>query len=78
VKVIVILPGFSEVGEEIQNRLCNAHILAAVVLREEGLPTNQRQSKDVSNILSSHAAQPLNHNESEINSAKPNKAGGMI
>jgi hypothetical protein len=72
------LPGLGEVGEEVQNRLCNTHILATVVLREEGLSSNQGQSKDVCDVFPSYAAQPLNHNESVINSAKPNKAKGMI
>jgi hypothetical protein len=72
------LPGFGEVGEKVENRLCNTHVLAAVVLREEGLSTDQRQPKYVSDVLPSHAAQPLNHKKSVINSAKPNRGEGMI
>jgi len=76
--VKAFLPGFGEVGEEVENCLCNTHILATVVLREEGLSTDQRQPKYVSDVLPSYAAQPLNHKKSVINSAKPNQGEGMI
>lgn len=76
--VKAFLPGFGEVGEEVENRLCNTHILATVVLREEGLSTDKRQPKYVCDVFPSHAAQPLNHKKSVINSAKPNQEEGMI
>jgi hypothetical protein len=76
VHVKAFLPGFGEVREEVENGLCNSHVLPAVVLWEEGLSTNQGHPKDVSDILPAHAAKSLNHNESVINSAKPNTPQG--
>jgi hypothetical protein len=72
------LPGFGEVREEVENSLCNSHVLPAVVLWEEGLSTNQGHPKDVSDILPAHAAKSLNHNESVINSAKPSIPKGGV
>jgi hypothetical protein len=76
VNVKHFLPCFGEVREEVENGLCYPHVLAAVVLWEEGLSTNQGQPKDVRDILPAHAAKSLNHKQSVINSAKPNTPKG--
>lgn len=56
---LVRIARFAEVGHKVQNCLGNAHVLTTVVLRKMRLSIDQRQPKDVRQILAAYAAQTL-------------------
>ena len=55
----VRIASLAEIGDEIEHRLRDTHILPRVILWKVWRTQHQRQSENVRNVLPSHRAQPL-------------------
>lgn len=62
---LVRVTGFAEVGDEIENGLSDAHVLAREVLRKVGHSHDKRLAKDVRQVFAADAAKTLRRGERE-------------